>query len=154
KRLFKEAAYPAFLGLFDAALYVGERNRAYYTHYRYPDARLFRSPHCIDTQRFAGAATPVVRNALRSRLNAGPDSKLVLFAGKLVAFKRPLDLVGAVALLRTQGLDAQVLVAGAGSLEGAMRDRAHDLGVPLHLLGFQNQTAMPQAYAAADALVL
>ncbi len=46
------------------------------------------------------------------------------------------------------------MVAGSGQLESAMRERAKSLGVKLHLLGFQNQTEMPAAYAAANVLVL
>jgi glycosyltransferase involved in cell wall biosynthesis len=154
KRLAKSLAYPAFLRLFSAALYVGERNRAYYAHYGYPATRLFHSPHCIDTDRFAASATPDARQMVRAELGIDADTRLVLFAGKLIDFKRPLDVVEAVAGLRSRGVPAQVLVAGAGQLEDVMKRTASDKGVPLHMLGFQNQSRMPAVYAAADALVL
>ena len=35
-----------------------------------------------------------------------------------------------------------------------MSSRASTMNVPLHILGFQNQTEMPAAYSAADVLVL
>ena len=79
---------------------------------------------------------------------------MLLFAGKLQPFKRPLDLVDAAAELHRRGKPVQVLVAGAGELEGDLFRRAAKCGVPLHLLGFQNQSQMPAAYAAADILVL
>jgi glycosyltransferase involved in cell wall biosynthesis len=154
KRLVKAAAYPVFLRQFDAALYVGERSRAYYAHYGYPERRLFASPHCVDNAWFAARATPAARAELRDRLGIARDAPLVLFAGKLLPFKRPLDVVEAVATLRRDGLPAEVLVAGSGALEGEMRARAAELGAPLHMLGFQNQSAMPAAYAAADVLAL
>src|SRR5882672_4064322 len=50
KKAVKAAVYPTFLRLFDAALYVGERSRAYWRHYRYPETRLFFSPHCVDAE--------------------------------------------------------------------------------------------------------
>ena len=53
KKAAKAFAYPAFLRLFDAGLYVGERSRAYWRHYGYPSTRLFFSPHCVDAQWFA-----------------------------------------------------------------------------------------------------
>lgn len=154
KRMVKAATYPLFLRQFDAALYVGRRSRAYYAHYGYPEQRLFFSPHCVDNAWFAERATPQARAALRKRIGVGERTPLVLFAGKLVLFKRPLDVVAAVARLRAAGSSAEVLVAGAGELEEPMREAAARAGVPLHLLGFQNQTAMPAAYAAADVLAL
>ncbi|MFN3523666.1 MAG: glycosyltransferase family 4 protein [Phenylobacterium sp.] len=154
KRLVKEAAYPVFLRRFDAALYVGARSRAYYEHYRYPAERLFFSPHCVDNAFFAERATPQARADLRARLGVAPQTPLVLFAGKLIDVKRPLDVVEAVARLRAQGVPAEVMVAGSGALEGPMRERAARLATPLHLLGFQNQSAMPAVYGASDVLVL
>lgn len=154
KRFLKEGAYPPLLRMFDAALYVGQYNRAYYEHYRYPVERLFHSPHCVDVGRFSSSATEHARASLRARLGIGPTDKVVLFAGKLVAFKRPLDLVAAAAVLRDQRIPVHVLVAGSGPLEAQARERSDRLRVPLHLLGFQNQTQMPAVYAAADVLVL
>lgn len=154
KRLVKAAAYPVFLRQFDAALYVGARSRAYYAHYRYPDRRLFFSPHCVANAWFAERATPQARAALRGRLGVADDTRLVLFAGKLIDFKRPLDVVAAAARLRAEGLAAEVMIAGSGALEEPMREAAAKAGVRLHPMGFQNQTAMPAAYAAADVLAL
>lgn len=154
KRAVKAVSYPLFLRQFDAALYVGARSRAYYTHYAYPDRRLFFSPHCVDNAWFAERATPKARADLRTRIGVGEQTPLVLFAGKLLPFKRPLDVVAAVARLRADGSAAEVVVAGAGELEAPMRAAAESASVPLHLLGFQNQTAMPAAYAAADVLAL
>jgi len=79
---------------------------------------------------------------------------VLLFAGKLVESKRPMDVVAAAARLKAQGRDVCILVAGAGPLEGELLMAARTVGLPLHLLGFCNQSAMPQAYAAADVLVL
>ena len=47
-----------------------------------------------------------------------------------------------------------MLVAGAGPLEREMSAAARIAGVPIHMLGFCNQSVMPQAYSAADVLVL
>lgn len=154
KTAIKRMLYPHFMRQFDVALVVGTRNRAYWAHYGYPAARMFDAPHCVDNAFFASRATPEARAALRGRLGIAPDTRVVLFAGKLVPFKRPLDLVQAVAHVRSQKIDLHILVAGAGPLENDMRARAEDLGVPLHCLGFCNQSAMPAAYAAADLLVL
>ena len=154
KKLVKAASYPMFLRLFDAALYVGERSRAYWTHYRYPRERLVFSPHCVDTAWFSNRATVRAAEELRGRLGLSRDRKLALFAGKLVPFKRPLDLVAAAARTRAEGREVEIMVAGAGPLEAELIAAARAADVPIHPLGFRNQTEMPAVYAAADVLVL
>jgi len=154
KKAAKAFAYPAFLRLFDAGLYVGERSRAYWRRYGYPSSRLFFSPHCVDAQWFAVRATTEARTALRARLGLAPDAKVALFAGKLVPMKRPLDLVASAARLRHKRRELALLVAGSGPLQDEIAVRARLEGVTLHHLGFCNQSEMPAVYAAADVLVL
>jgi glycosyltransferase involved in cell wall biosynthesis len=154
KKAAKTLFYPPFLRLFDSALYVGQRSRAYWIHYGYPESALFFSPHCVDTEWFAARATEEARTALRGRLGLAPQTRAILFAGKLVPFKRPLDVVHASANLKAQGRDIVILVAGAGPAEEELRHAARVAEVPLYALGFCNQSQMPGIYAAADILVL
>jgi glycosyltransferase involved in cell wall biosynthesis len=154
KRIVKSLTYPPFLRMFDAALYVGQRSRAYYKHYGYPSERLFFSPNCVDTEWFATRATAEARAKLRNRLGIAAEAKVALFAGKLVAFKRPLDIVAAAASMKASGYAVSLLVAGSGPLEAELAATATASGVSLHRLGFCNQTEMPAAYAAADVVVL
>jgi glycosyltransferase involved in cell wall biosynthesis len=78
----------------------------------------------------------------------------LLFAGKLIPFKRPLDLIIAASKCRNRAVRVEVMIAGSGALEPDLAGAAEGLSVPLYLLGFRNQTEMPAAYAAADCLVL
>jgi glycosyltransferase involved in cell wall biosynthesis len=154
KRIAKALAYPHLLWLFDAALYVGQRSRTYYTYYGYPERRLFFSPHCVDTERFATWGTPEARAELRSAFGISPEARVALFAGKLVAFKRPADVVRAIEVCRESGRRLDVMVAGDGELREGLQSLASQCNVPLHFLGFCNQSRMPAAYAASDVLVL
>jgi glycosyltransferase involved in cell wall biosynthesis len=154
KHAAKELAFPHFLRLFDVALYVGDKSRAYYRHYRYPDKQLFFSPHCVDTVHFKSLATPTARAELRSQLRIAASAPVLLFAGKLVPFKRPLDLIAAAATRRVHDKCAEVLVVGDGELRASISEAARRTDVPVHLVGFYNQSRMPAAYAAADVLVL
>jgi glycosyltransferase involved in cell wall biosynthesis len=154
KTVMKAIAYPGFLRQFDAALYVGQRSRAYYEHFLYPANRLFFSPHAIDTSWFASRATIEAGAQLRERLGICSDKKTVLFAGKLVPFKRPLDLVEAVMICRQRGLAPEILVAGDGPLRRELVESASAAGIRLHMLGFCNQSEMPTVYSAADFLAL
>ncbi|MDE2579608.1 MAG: glycosyltransferase family 4 protein [Hyphomicrobiales bacterium] len=154
KRVVKEAAYPPMLRFFDAALYVGARSRAYYEHYRFPAQKLYFAPHCVDNMWFSQRATAAARDELRATLGVAEETTLLLFAGKLAPRKRPLDVIEAAARLRRTGAAVEVMVAGDGELRDALQQAAEATGVRLHMLGFCNQTRMPQAYAACDMLVL
>jgi glycosyltransferase involved in cell wall biosynthesis len=154
KRGLKALSYPWFLKLFNAALYVGQRSRAYYVHYGYPAERLFFSPHCVDTAWFGARASAEERQRLRALREITPGTRVLLFAGRLVPMKRPIDLVIAAAKCRARAMRAEVMIAGSGELESNLRDAAASFDLRLHLLGFRNQTEMPAAYAASDCLVL
>lgn len=154
RRASKRLLYPSLLRVFNAALAVGQRNREFFRHFAYPGGRIFSSPHAVDTGFFQRGATRDARLRLRAALDLPDDVPVVLFAGKLVPFKRPGDVLDAVASLRISGLKAELLLAGAGKLEPELRARAERKGIPLHALGFVNQSKMPDVYAAADVLVL
>jgi glycosyltransferase involved in cell wall biosynthesis len=154
KRMVKSLTYPKFLRWFDAALYVGQRSRAYYEFYGYPPQRLFYSPHCVDTEWFSARANEEVRAQLRTSLGVGPGTMLLLFAGKLLPSKRPQDLIAAAALGRINGQSLEVIVAGDGEMRDTLAMLAQGAGVPLHLLGFRNQVEMPGTYATSDCLVV
>jgi glycosyltransferase involved in cell wall biosynthesis len=154
KRTIKHALYPAFLRLFDCALYVGNRSRAYWRHYQFPNSRLFFSPHCVDNKWFEHHGTAAAGAAFRMKLGLDLRAKVLLFVGKLLPLKRPLDLVHAAALVNEFMGPAAVVVAGSGELKGALDERAKLLKVPVYQLGFCNQSEMPAVYAASDVLVL
>ena len=154
KRMIKAATYPSLLRLFDAALPVGRRSHDYYRHYGYPRDCIFASPHCVDIDRFASHATLEARVSTRTRHGVGAEERVVLFAGKLMDFKRPLDAVDACAALSRARRGVRLCVAGSGELEAAVSSRAAATGLHLTMMGFQNQSAMPGVYAAADVLIL
>ena len=154
KRMGKNILYPFLLRAFDAVFYVGQKSREYYKYYRYPSDRMFFSPHCIDTDFFGERAGLSARNALRSELGIDNDTNLCLFAGKLVEFKRPADVVSAVGRLNGEKVKVELMMAGAGPLESSLRELAVNEDVTLHMLGFCNQSKMPSVYSAADVLCL
>jgi glycosyltransferase involved in cell wall biosynthesis len=143
------------LRLFEGYLSPGTRVDAYLRRCGAPAYRIFRVPHGVDNDLFARTAaayqTAEVRAAARRNAGIDPSAFVVLFAGKLVDRKRPLDVIRAAA--RTSA-PTTVVVAGAGALEQAVLDEAARLGVELRMLGFLNQTELGRAYAIADCLAL
>ncbi|WP_422014712.1 glycosyltransferase family 4 protein [Reyranella sp.] len=147
----KGVIFPHVLRRFDAGLYVGRRNRQYLEHYGVPSSRLFFSPHCVDNDAFGKAS-----GASRDRATEGQcgGRRRVLFVGRLVESKRPMDLVEAAARLAAQRRPVELVIAGAGDLQEPMEDAARASRVDVRFLGFVNQSKLPAVYASADVLVL
>ena len=156
KRLLKSLVYPRLFHSFDAFLAVGERSREYFLHYGADPKYVFFSPHCVDTAWFAArAAEAAVRRAeLREAAGTRPGELQILFVGRLIDVKRPLDLVSACVHLARRGRPARLWIVGAGPLETAVRRSASAAGVPVYWAGFRNQSELPAYYAAADLLML
>jgi glycosyltransferase involved in cell wall biosynthesis len=129
---------------------VGERNEAYLRYYG--ATRIVRSTHFVDNVVFAQRAATALRHrdVRRASWGIAPGALVVLFVGKLVAWKRPLDLVRAVR--RLPGV--HILYVGDGPLRGDCLASARRVGVPVTCTGFLNQSMIAEAYTASDVLVL
>jgi glycosyltransferase involved in cell wall biosynthesis len=131
------------------ALPIGERNAAFYRRYgRVPH---YLAPYSVDNQRFAAisdAARPS-RDERLSSLGLDPQRPTVIFSGRLIALKRPLDVVRAV---ERSGAELNLLLLGDGPLRAEVR--AYEGRLPVRCLGFINQAEMPCWYGCGDILVL
>ncbi len=139
-----------------AVLASGQRNREFYLAYGYSDTRIFDAPYFVDNDRFSVEANRLrpERAALRARWDIPEDALCFLFAGKLESKKRPLDLLNALDQAARSGVRVHGLVVGSGELQNEARALADQRGIPVSFAGFLNQSQIPEAYAAADALVL
>lgn len=155
KRLVKRAFFAALRQGVDAFLAIGSLNAAYYRAHGVPDERIFRVPYAVDNAHFRSAAAAAEQRPLRAELGLEPGRPVALFVGKLIARKRPLDLLEAYARLAAEppARLPYLLLAGDGDLRGELERRAAGLeGV--RLLGFRGQRELPALYALADVLVL
>ena len=82
---------------FAAFAYVGAANRAYFEAFGATKEKLFFSPHSVDDRLFdpGDARNRAAAAALRERLGLKEGTKVVLFAGKLIAAKQPRELLKA-----------------------------------------------------------
>ena len=154
---WKHALHGLLLRQYAGWLAIGSANREFYRFHNCPEARLFWAPYAVDNDYFSAqaAARAGKRNELRAAFGLPPEAVVFLFAGKLEEKKRPLDLLEAVARL-PEDLRSRVhvLVAGDGPLRGACERLAGQRRLPVSFAGFLNQSRLPDAYAAADVLVL
>ena len=155
KRIAKQPFYSWFISKLDACLAVGKWSSDYFLHYGAAPERVFIVPHVVDTDYFESESQRLTpqRDALRAQWGLGNSAVVFLFAGKFTEIKRPLDFVDAVALAARKGRVAGLMV-GDGPLRQTCEGKVRTLGAPIQFAGFLNQSMIPTAYAAADALVL
>ena len=157
KRALKYVPYRMLLNSVDGHLVVGSANREYLQHYGVPGDRLFDVPHAVDDAWFAPLAKQAREQGSRLRERAAlgipQGARVALFVGRLVASKRPGDLVRALAHPRLPD-DVWGLFVGSGPLDEATRAQAASMNARAVFAGFRNQQALPACYAAADWLVL
>ncbi len=156
KRAAKAAILRPAFKIVDAGLAIGTLNHEYYRHYGISPLKLVHAPYSVDNDYFAAEADRwrATRTAIRRELGLPEDVPVVLFCGKLIPKKRPLDLLEA--LSRTSRVPPiHALVVGDGLLrpecETFVRSK---LPGRVAFAGFQNQASLPKMYAAADLLVL
>jgi len=131
------------------ALTIGQRNAAFYR--RYGRIPLYLAPYSVDNERFrnmSAAARPSRADRLTS-LGLDPRRPTVIFSGKLIAQKRPLDLVHAI---ERCGGELNLLLLGDGPLRAEVR--GYESKLPVRCLGFINQTEMPCWYGSGDIIAL
>jgi len=156
KRAGKWPFYRWFISRLDACLPVGTWSSDYFLHYGAAPERVMTVPHVIDTDYFQNEAQRLQpeRVTLRARWGFDETAVVVLFAGKFIEKKRPLDFVSAIGAARARGANVAGLMVGDGPLRAASEELAQTNNLPITFAGFLNQSQIAEAYVAADALVL
>lgn len=142
--------------LCDRCLPIGALNRDFYLAHGVPPECLFDVPYTVDNAHFIDVAGRLRArvNETRAALDLPTDNPLILFVAKLVAGKRPYDLLTAFHRLRGQGIKATLVFVGSGPLEQTLQEQVADRHIPdVRFMGFRNQSELPMFYAAADMLV-
>lgn len=140
---------------FSGFLYVGAANREYFARFGVPPERLFFCPHSVNGAFFNPEADWIRERtrALRARIGIGPATRVILFAGKLVANKQAMELMIAFRVLGPR--DAVLVFVGDGPEKPRLQAVAAESGQKnIRFLPFANQTDMPACYQIADVFVL
>jgi glycosyltransferase involved in cell wall biosynthesis len=135
----------------DGFIYIGKENRLFYDSFGISSDRLFFSPYAVDNARHMQKKLDAHKNS---------DKKLpvkILFVGKLIEKKRPMDLL--IAFHRVQAKLANERVelwfVGSGPQQIELSNYVEKNNVKnVVFWGFQNQTKLPGFYAEADIFVL
>lgn len=134
-------------------LYIGTQNKLFYKQLGVKESKLIFTPYAVDNQRFRQTDQRITVTDARKELDLPSDKIIILYSGKYISKKRPLDLVKAI-----QPLPPNVLtvLVGDGELRPDLEDfiQEHKLQDRVRLTGFVNQSKIPLYYKAADLFVM
>jgi glycosyltransferase involved in cell wall biosynthesis len=141
----------------NAFLVTGPFNRTFYENYGVSDGRFFFAPLPVDNEYFMQRAqlARARKSALRARYGIPSDILLLLFVGKLVPRKKPLDIVSVLKNLQPIFPNLGAAWVGDGELRLHLEAEIAKQGAKHAFpLGFKNQSELPELYAMSDIFVL
>ncbi len=152
---FFKHIYLRFLFLFvDRFLFIGTQNKLFYQALGVQDSRLVYTPYAVDNMRFRNLNARMTQAEAREKLELPLNKKIILFSGKYIHKKRPIDLIQA--LKRIKNENVFLIFVGDGELRISMERLILESGLVERVLltGFINQSEIPHYYKAADIFVM
>ena len=139
----------------DVFLYIGDQNKRFYKFFGVPDEKLLFSPYSVDNDRFQKhlSVNSDEKEKIRSLLGLPKNKIIILYSGKYIAKKRPLDLLESALLLDNKKY--AIIFMGEGEMRKHMEDfiLKHELK-DIYLTGFINQLEITNYYSASDIFVM
>lgn len=154
KMTLKEVPVRLFYSRLRVFLAVGDNNKSYALRYGIPEDKIRPAVLPVDIRRFRGMTelsdVTVRLDGLRRKYDIPPHSKIILFCGKLVDYKRPMDLAQAL-----NKLDVGQGVIGLFVGDGTLKQQVLNVGGEhVRVTGFVNQNEIPLHYLLGDVLVV
>ena len=146
--LFKYVIFKYFI---DRCLYIGSQNKKYYLMHGVKESRLIFAPYAVDNQLFQSLNSDGL--SARQKWEIHENQIIILFSGKLIDKKRPLDLLKAFHQLN----DANTVLFYMG--DGPLRNNL-EAYIAQHqvnnvvISGFINQSEIGTIYSMADLFVM
>ncbi len=148
-------------------LSVGQRNTEYWRHHLGRDIPVFSIPYAVDNDYFQQRcqAASASQEKLRQELGLTAGRPVLLFASKLLARKRCIDMVDAyLELVKRSRLEGAsrplpyLLIVGEGEqrphIEARLQQASAEDREGVAMLGFRNQSELPRFYDLCDVFVL
>ena len=139
-----------------AFLAIGKYNTEFYEFYGVPKEKIFLVPYTVDNDFFISKAEELLpkKDEIRKEYNVPIDLPLIMFSGKLIPQKKPMDLLKAFEILSKE-IKAGLMFVGDGILRKELENYCSKNNLAhVYFMGFRNQTELPKFYAMSDVFVL
>jgi glycosyltransferase involved in cell wall biosynthesis len=145
-----------FFQLASVFLAIGRANAELYRRSGVPESCIVTAGYFVDNDRFRSTADALrpERVALRRGWAIPEAARCFAFVGKLEPKKCVMHFLDALRIAAAKGAGVHGLVVGSGEQMEEARSFAAAHRLPVSFAGFLNQSEIPRAYVAADALVL
>lgn len=143
--------------LIDKFLYIGQENRDFFKYYGVKEHQLIFTPYSVDNKTFNESHIRLLnqKEKLKAQKELPSDHINILFCGKFIEKKRPLDLIMAFKLISGKHQKVSLIMIGDGELKEAIKIFIKENSIEnVYLPGFINQTEINAYYALADIFVL
>ena len=147
--------YLRFLFLFvKTFLYIGQENKQFYLRLGQKGKKFIFAPYSVDNERFQQESNQLSKSEAKAFLNIPQQSFAILFCGKYIDKKRPLDLLKAFKLANVT--TSVLVLLGEGELRQEIEEyiQNQQLQNNVILTGFINQSDLYKYYKAADVFVM
>ena len=146
--LFKYLIFKYFI---DRFLYIGSQNKKYYLNHGVKEPRLIFAPYAVDNQRFQRLKTD--GSSARQKWDIDKKQIIILYSGKLIEKKRPLDLLKAFHQLNDP--NTVLFYMGDGPLRNELEAYIAQHKIKnVVISGFINQSEIGTIYSMADLFVM
>lgn len=139
----------------DYFLYIGKENKLFYEFYGVSPHKLYFMPYSIDNERFR-LISNFSSNAInkKTELNIPNHYNVILYSGKYIAKKRPMDVL--TAFNNSNIKNTILIMMGEGDERKRMEAyiNKNNLQNKIILTGFINQTEITEYYKCADYFVM
>jgi len=156
KRAIKKFVLGKFLfQMASGFLCLSKLNRDFYRYYGVSEEKLFFYPQPVNYEKYFNLYCQLreQRESLRKEIGIFPDTFTIIFVGRLVENKRPLDLLKAYKILKLE--NKALIIVGDGKLKQMLQryvDQHCLKGV--YFVGFKPKSEVLKFYSLSDLLVL
>lgn len=150
KKIIKKIFLRFFFNLFDKFLYIGKLNKNFYLKNNVPLKKLVSAPYFVDNEFFD---LKISKFKVKKKLKI-KEKKVVLFVGKLLSRKNPLEFIRLAEKFRNKN-DIIFLVIGSGEMKKECQEYIKKKELKnILLMGFVNQKQIREFYWISDLLVV
>ena len=156
KKGLKSAVLKPLFAATSGFLSIGRHNSEFYGAWGVPMQKIHLAPYSVDNEYWLAQATKFSghKSQLKCDLGFGPGTPIILFSGKLISMKRPLDLLQAFESV-SKKLPSGLVFLGDGQLRGQLEAYVRDRRLTnVKFVGFKNQTELAPYFAMSDVFVL
>jgi glycosyltransferase involved in cell wall biosynthesis len=154
KALIKRVVFPfLYNNIVDHVVVTSNLAKDYLLSIGVKEKKISITPYTVDNDLIRERSLLTDRKEIRSKLGAHDNTKIVLFCGKLIPRKNPIELIHSFSQLKTK--DALLVIIGDGPQREEISSVVKSSGIDdkVRLLGLVPYEDLPSIYHASDVLV-